>query len=54
MVGGEVESSFLIVVSQIFLGFGGYSLFVLSFIILGDFCEDNLRQKGIVLLNAAA
>lgn len=33
-----MQNAFLLVVSQIMLGFGGYALFVLSFILLGDFC----------------
>lgn len=52
--GGINQNSFLLILSQLLLGFGGYSLFVLSCILLTDFCEDSLRQKGIILINAAA
>ena len=39
---------------QLLLGFGGYSLFVLSCILLTDFCSDKFRQRGIIMINASA
>ena len=50
---GLLNNIWLLGMGQMCLGFGGYSLFVLSYILLGDFCVDTLRQKGIIILNAS-
>ncbi len=49
---GKFNVSFLLLVSQLFNGFGGYSLFVLSYVLISDPCEDEFRQKGFILMNA--
>lgn len=43
----------LLVVGQIFSGFGAYACLTISYIIMSDLMGDELRQKGIIYANAA-
>jgi len=52
ILGGKLDIAYLLLVSQLFNGFGGYSLFVLSYVLISDPCEDKFRQKGFILMNA--
>ena len=51
IIGAYTKTVTLMVVASIMSGFCGYSMVIVAYIVLGDFCEDNLRQKGVAILN---
>jgi hypothetical protein len=52
ILGGKFDVVYILLLAQLLNGFGGYSLFVLSYILLSDACEDQFRQKGVIIMNA--
>jgi hypothetical protein len=40
-------------IAQVFLGFGGYSVMILTYIIVGDLCSDRLRQIGFMIMHSS-
>ena len=38
--------------ASILSGFSGYSLIIISYIMLGDICEESLRQKSSIYINS--
>lgn len=52
-VGGFTKIVALLVIGQIFSGFGAYACLTISYIIISDLMADNLRQKGVIGVNAA-
>lgn len=50
-IGATVENTPILVVSSIMSGFSGYSLIIIAYIILGDICEESMRQKYSVYIN---
>jgi hypothetical protein len=43
----------VLVIGQIFSGFGGYSCMTITYIIISDMMSNTLRQKGIIILGVA-
>lgn len=41
----------LMVISQIVIGFGGYSVMIIGYTIISDLCKDTMRQKAILSMN---
>lgn len=52
-IGGFTKVVALLIVGQIFSGFGAYACLTISYIIMSDLMGDELRQKGIIIVNAA-
>lgn len=52
-IGGFTKVVALLVIGQIFSGFGAYACLTISYIIMSDLMGDSLRQKGIIIVNAA-
>lgn len=51
IIGAYTKIVALLVIASIMSGFCGYSLVTISYIVIGDFCEDNLRQRGVAIVN---
>ena len=51
ILGAVTKVVALMVIAAVMSGFCGYSLVIISYIVIGDFCEDNLRQKGVAIMN---
>ena len=41
----------LMVISQIIIGFGGYSVMIIGYTIISDLTKDTMRQKAILSMN---
>ena len=52
LIGAYTKSVTLMVVAGVLSGFFGYSFIIISYILMGDFFEDNFRQKGISIVNS--
>ena len=52
LVGAYTKNLALMVVAGVLSGFFGYSFIILSYILMGDFFEDHLRQKGMSIVNS--
>ena len=38
-------------ISQVVLGFGGYSVMIIGYAIISDLCQDSMRQKAVLSMN---
>lgn len=37
--------------SQVIIGFGGYSVMIIGYTLLSDLCQDKMRQIAILSMN---
>jgi MFS family permease len=51
ILGAYAKSVVLMSFSQIVVGFGGYSVMIIGYMILSDLCKDSMRQKAILSMN---
>ena len=51
ILGTYAKSIPLMVISQIIIGFGGYSVMIIGYTIISDMCKDTMRQKAILSMN---
>lgn len=49
--GAYSKSILILAISQIIIGFGGYSVMILGYTIMSDMCKDTMRQKAILSMN---
>lgn len=52
-VGAIIETTPLLVLASVISGFSGYSLIIITYIMLGDVCEESLRQRSSVYVNVS-
>ena len=50
-MGAIIESTPVLIFASVLSGFSGYSLVIISYIMLGDICEESMRQKFSIYLN---
>ncbi len=50
-LGAFAKSVVLMSLSQVIIGFGGYSVMIIGYALLSDFCQDRMRQKSILAMN---
>lgn len=51
ILGAYAKAIPLMVISQIIIGFGGYSVMIIGYTIISDMCKDTMRQKAILSMN---
>ena len=51
LIGAYTKNVPLMAIAGVLSGFFGYSFIIISYILMGDFFEDHLRQKGISIVN---
>lgn len=51
VIGAYSKSVWLMALSQLLCGFGGYSCMIIGYIIISDLCQDELKGYGIIAMN---
>jgi MFS family permease len=51
ILGAYTKSVAIMSISQIIIGFGGYSTMIIGYAIISDMCKDTMRQKAILSMN---
>ena len=51
LIGAYTKNVPLMVIAGVLSGFFGYALVIVSYVVMVDFFEDHLRQKGIAIVN---
>lgn len=51
LVGAYAKSTTLLIIASTLCGFCGYAGVIICYIIAGDVCQEELRQKGSIFMN---